>query len=292
MADIIFDDATHTYMDGDKKLISVTQLLRKHEITPSYEFVKPEILQASADKGKVVHEEIENYVKNGAIGFTEEFGTFLALMDNYWLTPVNAEQIVHNDVVAGTYDLLAKTDNGVYVLIDHKTTSTLHKTAVQWQLSIYAYLLKKCRGIEVGDIAVIHYPTKTFTSLPMVAEWRIEELMQAERDGGQLPTNIDRQLLKLATQAEQHIIECENACKQAKETAELYRAQLLQAMQEHGYKSFETDTLKLTVKDGYERESIDGAKLKKELPEIAEKYKKVSTVGTSLIVKVKNNGES
>lgn len=292
MSNITFDETTHTYMSGDKKLISVTQLLRKHEITPSYEFVKPEILQASADKGKVVHEEIENYVKNGEIGFTEEFGTFVDLMDRYELTPVDAEQIVYNDVVAGTYDLLAKTETGAYVLVDHKTTSTLHKTAVQWQLSIYAYLLKKCRGIEVANIAVIHYPTKSLTSLPMIAEWRIEELMQAERDETKLPSNIDSHLLKLATEAELYIIECENAYKQAKEIAEHYRKQLLQAMQEHGYKSFETDTLKLTVKDGYERESIDSAKLKKELPEIAEQYKKVSTVGASLIVKVKNNGES
>ena len=58
-------------------------------------------------------------------------------------------------------------------------------------------------------------------------------------------------------------------------------------MQEKGVKKFETDTLTLTVKESYTRDTVDSAKLKASYPEVYAECKKTSTVKESLTIKIK-----
>ena len=61
---INFDEQTHTYTnEKGKVLISVTQLLKLAGISPNYDFVNEEVLKAAADKGSLIHKEIEDYIK-------------------------------------------------------------------------------------------------------------------------------------------------------------------------------------------------------------------------------------
>lgn len=65
------------------------------------------------------------------------------------------------------------------------------------------------------------------------------------------------------------------------------REQLEKAMSEYGVKKFENDQLLITYVDATTRSSIDSKALKKDLPEIAEKYSKVSSVKASIKITVK-----
>lgn len=65
------------------------------------------------------------------------------------------------------------------------------------------------------------------------------------------------------------------------------REQLEKVMEEFGVKSFENELIKLTYTEPTTRESIDSAKLKKELPEVAAKYTKVTNVKGSVRITVK-----
>lgn len=65
------------------------------------------------------------------------------------------------------------------------------------------------------------------------------------------------------------------------------RQQLQKAMAEYGIKSFENDILKVTYIAPSTRTTIDSAKLKKELPAVAEKYTKISQVKGSVRIEVK-----
>lgn len=65
------------------------------------------------------------------------------------------------------------------------------------------------------------------------------------------------------------------------------RARLLEAMELYNVKSFENDVLKVTYVASTTRSSIDTTKLKKELPEVAEKYQKTSNVKASVKITVK-----
>lgn len=58
-------------------------------------------------------------------------------------------------------------------------------------------------------------------------------------------------------------------------------------MDEFGIKSFENDILKVTFVEETTRTSIDSAKLKKDYPDIAEKYSKTSKVSASVRISVK-----
>jgi uncharacterized protein YpuA (DUF1002 family) len=65
------------------------------------------------------------------------------------------------------------------------------------------------------------------------------------------------------------------------------RQQLEKVMGEYGITSFENDLLKVTYVAPTTRTTIDSAKLKKELPAVAEKYTKISQVKGSVRIEVK-----
>ena len=65
------------------------------------------------------------------------------------------------------------------------------------------------------------------------------------------------------------------------------KAELLKAMETYGVKSFETDHIKMTYIAPTTRSTIDSTKLKKDHPDIAEQYSKVSNVSASVRVTVK-----
>lgn len=67
----------------------------------------------------------------------------------------------------------------------------------------------------------------------------------------------------------------------------IMREQLEKVMGECGIKSFENDLVKITYVEPTTRESIDSAKLKKELPDVAAKYTKTSNVKGSVRISVK-----
>jgi hypothetical protein len=66
---IEFREDTHEYFLDGRKLISVTQLMRKHGLAPSYDAVPSAVLKAKAERGTLIHKEIEKYIKYGEIGF-------------------------------------------------------------------------------------------------------------------------------------------------------------------------------------------------------------------------------
>lgn len=77
-SEVTFDEDWHCYKLGDKILPSVTRLLDNGE----YVDIDPEILKYASEKGKIIHKEIENYLKQGKFGFTKEFYDFLDIYTN------------------------------------------------------------------------------------------------------------------------------------------------------------------------------------------------------------------
>ena len=77
---LTYNDEFHTYkVDGDI-VPSVTQLLD----TGEYNNVPEEVLEYSRQKGTLIHKEIEEYLKEGKKGFTQEFEEFVRLLSKYY----------------------------------------------------------------------------------------------------------------------------------------------------------------------------------------------------------------
>lgn len=291
----IFKEDTHQYFlvdaeTGDviKELISVTTLMAKHGLAPNYDGVPKATLQAKAEYGKLVHSEIENYVKGGEIGFTSELSEFIDYIHKNDLTPLKSEFIVYNDVVAGTVDLLGEYGGATTARIDYKTTATLHKEALRWQLSIYDYL----DSVNADLLKALHFTDKGLKDVdvePIPFE-EIEKLLEAERKGeiygGMQLAGAGELLVKIA-EAEAAIKNFELLKKEVEAQNETLKAQLLEAMKAQGVKSFENDVLKITYVEPTTRETIDSKRLKAELPEIADKYKKISKVKDSVRITLK-----
>lgn len=286
---IEFREATHEYFNDGKKLISVTQLMRKHGLAPDYSMVNQAVLTAKAERGTLIHKEIEDFIKKGEIGFTSELSAF---RDYIWanaVTVAQSETIVFNDIVAGTADLVLVSSSGEAIIADIKTTATLHKESVSWQLSIYAKLMEyfpitKGQAFHFdadGNLEVVDIPLK-----PMI---EVERLLDCERNGieyRQALTVSDNTLARLYD-IEAYIKECEERKKKAEEDAKELRNALLEAMEKGAVKTFENDNIRITYVAPSTRSTIDSARLKKDLPEIAEKYQKQTSVKASLKITLK-----
>ncbi len=90
---------------------------------------------------------------------------------------------------------------------------------------------------------------------------------------------------------EAYIEHCENQKKKAEEKAKELRAMLLDEMEKQAVKTFENDRIRLTYIAPQTRSTIDSARLKKDLPEIAEKYTNKTMAKASLIIKLKGEQE-
>ena len=171
----IFVEETHKYFlvdaeTGDviKELISVTTLMKKHGLSPNYDGIPTETLQKKAEYGKLIHSEIENYIKNGEIGFTNELSEFIDYIHKNDLKPLESEIIVHDGVVAGTIDMLGEYCGATAVLADYKTTATLNKEALRWQLSLYQYLygsVDMLQAFHFTDKCSVFCSTTSLTSI-------------------------------------------------------------------------------------------------------------------------------
>lgn len=75
--------------------------------------------------------------------------------------------------------------------------------------------------------------------------------------------------------------------KKLEEQEKLMKKKLQEAMEQHGVKSFENADVKFVYVEPTTRTTIDSTKLKKELPDIAEKYSKTSPVSASVRITVK-----
>jgi hypothetical protein len=204
---------------------------------------------------------------------------------------MQSEVIVNNDLVAGTADIMAHATRG-RVLADIKTSLTVDKEACAWQLSLY----ERLSGEVFTDFVVFHL-CENSKAIPIArkSSEEVDKLLEAERNGTlyQKPCLlVDLELLALARQAETALKQAEASKKEAEEVAKEYRQKLYEAMGEQGIKSWETtdQSMLITRIEPTTRTSIDGDKLKKDLPDIhAKYYTKKSNVSGSVRITIRED---
>ncbi len=154
--EIEYVEEGHVYLYKGLYIVpSVTQILEK--IFPDkYKNVPRETLMRKASYGSQIHQYIEQYEKGIItikLNYIQEasFGQYLRLKDKYNINVLEQEKIVnYKDIYAGRYDMLAEI-NGEIWLIDIKTTASLDKEYLSWQLSLYEYA-EKLNADHLGSI--------------------------------------------------------------------------------------------------------------------------------------------
>ena len=173
-----------SFFEGFDSLKIATNLVQNH---PRYAGCTVESLIAIWDKardhGTLVHDEIENWIKNDV-----EPQSIKAIQGKNWLQnyqmksdiDVSSELIVYSTElkIAGTFDILAKDNNtGQYELIDWKTTKKIDTVSYGYrmgtdnatkdvmdcnfyhyalQLSLYRFLLEEYYGVMIHNQLIAH----------------------------------------------------------------------------------------------------------------------------------------
>lgn len=296
---INFDEQTHTYTnENGQVLISVTQLLKQAGISPNYDFVDEEVLRASADKGSLIHKEIEDYIKKGEMGFTTELKEFINYVESVGIKVLASEKQVYNDRIAGTIDLIAQYPTGRVVYVDFKTTSTVHKQAVSWQLSIYKNLDQNSKheidaDYENANLEVWHFGKDGSLRVRDVIEVSGEELKRLYNSvvtGTKYELQLDSEYdLETLYDAERLIAFYETQKAKAEEKRNKVREQIIKSMVKQGITKFENENLIINYIAPTTCERFDSTRFKQEQPDVYKKYVKTVSVKESVRIKLKEN---
>lgn len=159
---ISFDKQTHTYTNDGRLLLSVTEVIKRYVFPDLYSNVPEEVLNKAAERGTATHAIIERYIK-GTLTNEEyeankaDVDAFVNEIDKRHLFLGQSECIVSDgELLAGTIDIIGLYNDGLndrLMIADIKTTSKLNIEYLQWQLSLYSYLMCNADGKEyiAGD---------------------------------------------------------------------------------------------------------------------------------------------
>lgn len=139
--ELTFRDEDHTYHLNGQVVPSVTTVMKPLSAVV-YKGIDENALAMAAERGSLVHEAIENFVKFGVTDcdpqYQPYFDAFLDWYKENRVTVIASEVPLYNKLFryAGTADLLC-TIRSEFWLIDLKTTVTLNKMLTSVQLAAY-----------------------------------------------------------------------------------------------------------------------------------------------------------
>lgn len=303
-----FFDLTHTYLlDGERYLIGVTELQKKHNLSPNYTMVDQEVLDHAADLGTQAHKAIEAYCDGLPIPETPLIKSFKKL----GLDIIATEYLVSDfETVASSIDLVAKVDENTVDLIDMKRTSSVHKDALASQLGFYKVFFEAinpdikvrkcyCLPIKKGNKDDILKDTcgKLVEIEPMSKD-TVDAILLCEKMGtiwtpddnpaehevanvveGFLSVGLGESVALLANLQAQ-VKEVEDSIALAKES-------IYNEMLSKGIDNIEVDGLSITLKRPYQTSKFDSKAFKSDHPDLADKYIKESEVKGNITFKIK-----
>jgi len=276
---IKFIPETHQYFLGKKELTSITTLLKRHGLSTDFSevMISPSVLSDARDRGNKIHKEVSDWVKDRIEPTTREAIRITNLLNTMATADLKSEYIVHNDEVAGTVDL----SNGNKTIIDIKTGRNIDITACSWQLSLYEYLENK----TYSDLLILHFPKDAedlqLISMPRIPKEEIERLLECERNCEiYQPKTVE--LATVNAEISTKISQTIETIKRLKEDIKSFETAILNEMEQKGIKKFDNGEISITYIGSYKKNTVDSEKLKEELPDVYNKYSKVSDVKSSV----------
>jgi len=278
-SNVSFDPVEHIYTLPDgRQLFGITGLLNRQLYGgKKYDGVPNAILEAAAERGSKIHQEVEMFYAIGSEPFSKEAGAVVDKLKDKKI--IEAEYLVSDEENFATAIDLVDSDFNLY---DIKTTAVLDENYTSWQLSICAYLFEIQNKFPAKDLFAIHVRGKevNIVPLPKHSKKEVEELLACdlleENYFQKLAEPVIKDLPLVQLNYIENIIEkIENEAKTYKEMREEMLEVIYKKMEEKDLKKIETNNMILTRVLPSESVTIDTKKLKEELPEIAEKYEKI-----------------
>ena len=281
-----FNQEEHTYLNTEtgKMLQGITSTL-VHRVNPNkYAGIPKHILNAAADRGSKVHEEIELAETIGIEPTTQEAKNYLKLKEQHGLNFLQSEYTVSDlEHYATNIDGIYEVEENIVDIAVYKTTSKFDKESVSWQLSICAHFLEKNNphvkvrklfGIWVrDDIAQL-------IEVERRSKGEIEALIDADLNDE--PFDYSPAFPDYITENEMSLVYLGKRIAELTEEYNVIKGEILQKMVENKDKSFDTGNVLITVIAASDSKTFDSKKFKEEHGDLYDNYTKTTHKNESL----------
>lgn len=291
---VLFDKESHTYHLDGVQLQGITGMLHKRLFPTDYANIPKEVLDNAAARGTEIHEACEA-LDNGEEVVTDYLAEVLAyesLKAKKKLKHLRSEYLVTDgDDFASAIDKVYEVDDHTVDLGDIKTTSTLNKEYVGWQLSIYAYFFETMNpDIKVRNLYAIHIRDgkAKLVKVPRVSQDKVINLLADEILDAPVKV-VDTTLPAMPDQYKEmqwELREMMEMYVEAKNKLDAIKAKLLEEMDTAEVTKWQGDMLTFTRKADSSRETFDTRRFKEEHPEMYREYTIISNTRGSVQITV------
>lgn len=277
-SDVAYNGDEHTYTRPDgKRLSGITGMIDRQIFGGKFANMDKEFLRPYAEKGKLVHNEIESYYTVGIEPTTDEAKAFI---HNNVMIPIATEYMVSDGENFATNIDFVDYDGCIVSLYDFKTSSVLNLESLSWQLSICAELFNIQNGFYPAKLFGVHLRGSmcNVVEVPRKPTEAVLSLLQAEIDGQAYIVPQEGQKAEI-----QRLMDVEQAIIRIKAESDYYEAQKAELlagleieMDKQGLKKFETDNLIITKVLPTISKGLDTKRLQADFPDICKQYEKVT----------------
>lgn len=288
--EVAFNEWLHVYTASDgHTLIGVTELMKRHGLSPDYGGISKDVLEKAAARGTAIHQLLQDYDDGKAVIEDENLKAYKAL----GLKVHCSEYLVSDNEIVATFIDKVLDDCS---LADVKSTSSVHRRPLEWQLSIGAYLFElQNPGKKVPHLYCIHVRDGKAKQIEVnrIPDEAVERLLECERCGVVYSDNpaladaalaLEEQAVVLAEQLDQ-IARLKLAIKETEQASAELQQRLYDYMTENNLDEMACELGTFVRKAPYTKKSLDSARLKKEKPELYEQYLKESEINGSITFK-------
>lgn len=288
--EVAFNEWLHVYTASDgHTLIGVTELMKRHALSPDYGGISKDVLEKAAARGTAIHQLLQDYDDGKAVIEDENLKAYKAL----GLKVHCSEYLVSDNEIVATFIDKVLDDCS---LADVKSTSTVHRRPLEWQLSIGAYLFElQNPGKKVPHLYCIHVREgkAKLIEVNRIPDDAVERLIECERCGvvysdKPVPDDaalaLEEQAVVLAEQLDQ-IARLKLAIKETEQASAELQQRLYDYMTENNLDEMACELGTFVRKAPYTKKALDSARLKKEKPELYEQYLKESEIKGSITFK-------
>ena len=288
--EVAFNEWLHVYTASDgHTLIGVTELMKRHGLSPDYGGISKDVLEKAAARGTAIHQLLQDYDDGKAVIEDENLKAYKAL----GLKVHCSEYLVSDNEIVATFIDKVLDDCS---LADVKSTSTVHRRPLEWQLSIGAYLFElQNPGKKVPHLYCIHVRDgkAKLIEVSRIPNEAVERLLECERCGVVYSDNpvpadaalaLEEQAVVLAEQLDQ-IARLKLAIKETEQASAELQQRLYDYMTENNLDEMACELGTFVRKAPYTKKALDSTRLKKEKPELYEQYLKESEIKGSITFK-------
>lgn len=288
--EVAFNEWLHVYTASDgHTLIGVTELMKRHGLSPDYGGISKDVLEKAAARGTAIHQLLQDYDDGKAVIEDENLKAYKAL----GLKVHCSEYLVSDNEIVATFIDKVLDDCS---LADVKSTSSVHRRPLEWQLSIGAYLFElQNPGKKVPHLYCIHVRDGKAKQIEVnrIPDEAVERLLECERCGvvysdNPVPSDaalaLEEQAVVLAEQLDQ-IARLKLAIKETEQASAELQQRLYDYMTENNLDEMACELGTFIRKAPYTKKSLDSTRLKKEKPELYEQYLKESEIKGSITFK-------